>query len=160
MASFDFGTATAIVFGAGKIAEVPGLLTKFGVAKPLIVKDGRPGAAAPLTDLLDTSGVAYTSFEVKKEPSTESVEEAVALSQANGCDGVVSIGGGSVIDTGKAVAALLTNGGRPIDYMEVIGAGKSMTEPALPFIACPTTAGTGAGQHPLLIVVRRALCTC
>ena len=70
--------------------------------------------------------------------------QAIALSGASGCDGVVSMGGGSVIDTGKAVAALLTNGGRPIDYMEVIGAGKSMTEPAQPFIAIPTTSGTGA----------------
>ena len=78
--------------------------------------------------------------------------QAIALSGASGCDGVVSMGGGSVIDTGKAVAALLTNGGRPIDYMEVIGAGKSMTEPAQPFIAIPTTSGTGAEVTPFAVI--------
>ena len=66
------------------------------------------------------------------------------LALAEGCDGVVAIGGGSVIDSGKAIAAIATNGGKPIDYMEVIGAGKSMTLPALPYIAIPTTSGTGA----------------
>eukprot|EP01052_Picozoa_sp_SAG31_P036918 SAG31_NODE_4678_length_3040_cov_3.101666_1_plen_411_part_00 len=142
--NFEFITSSSIQFGQGKLAEVPGLLQKFGVHKPFIVNDGRPGGDKPLTSLLDQASVAYTTFSVLKEPSTESVEEAIALSASSDCDGVISIGGGSVIDTGKAVSALLTNGGRPIDYMEVIGEGKPMTLPAQPFIAIPTTAGTGA----------------
>ena len=78
----------------------------------------------------------------------------VALALAEGCDGVVSIGGGSVIDSGKAISAIVTNGGRPIDYMEVIGAGKSMTVPALPYIAIPTTSGTlSATRHPHFLQV-------
>jgi alcohol dehydrogenase class IV len=57
---------------------------------------------------------------------------------------VIGLGGGSVLDTGKAIAALLTNGGDPLDYLEVIGRGQSITQPAAPYIAIPTTAGTGA----------------
>ena len=148
LGAFEFLTATSIQFGAGKLAEVPGLLQKLGVGKPFIVNAGDQGAVgipyAALTSLLEAGGIPYASYSVSKEPSTVSVEEAVALSQASGCDGVVSIGGGSVIDTGKAVSALLTNGGKPIDYMEVIGAGQAMTKPAQPFIAIPTTSGTGA----------------
>ena len=110
----------------------------------LVVNDGRPGADTALTDLLDAASIGYVSTSVLKEPSTESVEEGVSLARGEGCDGVVSIGGGSVIDSGKAIAAIATNGGRPIDYMEVIGDGKAMTLPALPYIAIPTTSGTGA----------------
>ena len=60
------------------------------------------------------------------------------------CEMVISFGGGSVIDTGKAIAMLLTNGGDPLDYAEVVGHGQPVGKPAAPFIAIPTTAGTGA----------------
>eukprot|EP01047_Picozoa_sp_COSAG01_P031088 COSAG01_NODE_2191_length_8189_cov_23.683768_10_plen_226_part_00 len=95
-------------------------------------------------ELLTGAGMGFASISVLKEPSTDSIEEGVALCVAEGCDGVVGLGGGSVIDSGKAISALVTNGGRPIDYMEVIGGGQSMSVPALPYIAIPTTAGTGA----------------
>jgi len=60
------------------------------------------------------------------------------------CDFVIGFGGGSVIDTGKAIAALLTNGGDPLDYAEVIGKGQPFTKSSAPYMAIPTTAGTGA----------------
>src|SRR5208337_2266718 len=71
---------------------------------------------------------------------------ARGLEQARGkhCDVVIALGGGSVIDTGKAIAALLTNPGELMDYLEVVGKGKALQNPAAPFIAVPTTAGTGA----------------
>lgn len=94
-----------------------------------------------------------------KEPSCESIEEGVALTLSEGCDGVIAIGGGSVIDSGKAIAAIATNGGRPIDYMEVIGAGKSMTVPALAYIAIPTTSGTGAEVSKNAVVTTPAIPT-
>ena len=72
------------------------------------------------------------------------VRTAVAVAREHGSDVVVAIGGGSVIDTGKAVAMLLGNGGDPLDYLEVIGAGQAITRPSAPCIAVPTTAGTGA----------------
>ena len=60
------------------------------------------------------------------------------------CDLIIGLGGGSAIDTGKAIAALLTNAGDPLDYLEVIGRGQALTDAPAPFIAIPTTAGTGA----------------
>ena len=66
------------------------------------------------------------------------------LARQEDCDVVVSLGGGSVVDAGKAIAALLTNGGDPLDYVEVVGKGQAITKPGVPFIAIPTTAGTGA----------------
>lgn len=58
-----------------------------------------------------------------------------------GADCVVGFGGGSALDLGKAVAALVANGGEPLDYLEVVGAGKKLTKPSLPYVAVPTTAG-------------------
>jgi alcohol dehydrogenase class IV len=68
----------------------------------------------------------------------------VTRAREAGCDVIVAIGGGSVVDAGKAIAALIGNGGDPLDYLEVIGAGKEITKPSIPFVAVPTTAGTGS----------------
>jgi alcohol dehydrogenase class IV len=68
----------------------------------------------------------------------------VTRAREAGCDVIVAIGGGSVVDTGKTIAALIGNGGDPLDYLEVIGAGKEITKPSIPFVAVPTTAGTGS----------------
>ena len=78
------------------------------------------------------------------EPTVELVRAAVAVARAQGADVIAAIGGGSVIDTGKAVAMLLGNGGDPLDYLEVVGSGQAITRPAVPCVAVPTTAGTGA----------------
>jgi alcohol dehydrogenase class IV len=81
---------------------------------------------------------------VAAEPTVELARAGVAAAREHGADIVAAIGGGSVIDAGKAVAMLLGNGGDPLDYLEVIGSGRAITRPAVPFIAVPTTAGTGA----------------
>jgi alcohol dehydrogenase class IV len=83
-------------------------------------------------------------FPVAAEPTVDLVRAAVAVARAQGADVIAAIGGGSVIDTGKAVAMLLGNGGDPLDYLEVVGSGQAITRPAVPCIAVPTTAGTGA----------------
>jgi alcohol dehydrogenase class IV len=81
---------------------------------------------------------------VAAAPPTELVRAAVAVARAQGADVIAAIGGGSVIDTGKAVAMLLGNGGDPLDYLEVVGSGQAITRPAVSCVAVPTTAGTGA----------------
>jgi len=81
---------------------------------------------------------------VAAEPTVELARTAVAVAREHGADVIAAIGGGSVIDTGKAVAMLLGNGGDPLDYLEVVGAGQAITRPAVPCVAVPTTAGTGA----------------
>jgi alcohol dehydrogenase class IV len=81
---------------------------------------------------------------VAGEPTTDLVRNGVALARETGCDLVIGCGGGSAIDAGKAIAALLANGGDPLDYLEVIGRGQPLTRPSAPCIAIPTTAGAGA----------------
>ena len=94
--------------------------------------------------LLASVGPAATVFPVAAEPTVELARTAVAVAREHGADVIAAIGGGSVIDTGKAVAMLLGNGGDPLDYLEVVGAGQAITRPAVPCVAVPTTAGTGA----------------
>ena len=78
------------------------------------------------------------------EPTVDLVREGARRAQDAACDVVISIGGGSAIDAGKAIAAIATNGGEPLEFLEVVGKGRAITAPPLPFIAVPTTAGTGS----------------
>jgi alcohol dehydrogenase class IV len=94
--------------------------------------------------ILKTAGINYFSIEVCGEPTVDFVLDAVRAAKNNQSDLVIAFGGGSVIDTGKAVAALLNNPGELMDYLEVVGRGKPLLQPSVPMIAIPTTAGTGS----------------
>jgi alcohol dehydrogenase class IV len=72
------------------------------------------------------------------------VDEAAELARRQGCDLVIAVGGGSVLDAGKAVAAMLTHPGTVLDYLEIVGRGNALVRPAVPLLAVPTTAGTGS----------------
>ncbi|MFP4344381.1 MAG: iron-containing alcohol dehydrogenase [Anaerolineales bacterium] len=140
---FEFATAERIIFGPGTLREVAPLAAEMG-HKVLVVTGSSPGRASSLVDALVAHGIKTEGFIVAYEPTTETVREGTDLARRTGCDLVIAYGGGSVIDAGKAIAALLTNGGVPLDYLEVIGRGQPLTEPPAPMIAIPTTAGTGA----------------
>jgi alcohol dehydrogenase class IV len=140
---FEFATANNILFGAGTLNEVGKLVAGMG-KRALVLTTPTPGRAARLFDLLGKQNLTSTTFAVDKEPSVELVLKGIAHVRENQSDMVISIGGGSTIDAGKAIAALSTNPGDPLDYMEVIGRGKAISVAPLPFIAIPTTAGTGA----------------
>lgn len=133
---FEFATATRIVFGAGTVREVAPAAKSMGRRALLVA-----GVSAAL---LGETGLDCVPLAVEGEPTLDLVRRGVALARQERCDLVIGLGGGSAIDAGKAVAALLANGGDPLDYLEVIGAGKSLSVPSAPFIAVPTTAGTGA----------------
>lgn len=135
---FEFATATQILFGSGRVREVPGLVQKLG-ERPLLV-NGRSLARSQF--LLDA--LSPVVFSVTAEPTVATIQEGVAFARAQQCDCVVSFGGGAVLDAGKAIAALLTNEGEPLDYLEVVGRGLALQRPSAPFVAIPTTAGTGA----------------
>jgi alcohol dehydrogenase class IV len=135
---FEFATATRIVFGEGAAATLPELVRTFG-SRPLIVTGGSSARAASLV-----SALSAELFAVPGEPTVELVREGVQRAQAADCDVVMSFGGGSAIDAGKAIAVIATNGGEPLDFLEVVGKGRAITAPSLPFIAVPTTAGTGS----------------
>jgi alcohol dehydrogenase class IV len=100
--------------------------------------------AEPVLKQLHKEGIKVITFNVDGEPTTTIAKAAVERARRGRCDLVISIGGGSAIDTGKAVAAMLTNSGELEDYLEVVGRGQALTERAAPHIAIPTTAGTGA----------------
>jgi alcohol dehydrogenase class IV len=140
--SFEFATATRIVFGAGKLREAGALAASFG-AHALLVESGS-GRTQPLVALLHEHGVATTVFHVKGEPTITLVEQGTRVAREAECALVVAMGGGSVIDAGKAIAALITNEAPVRDYLEVVGQAQPLSERPVPFIAIPTTAGTGA----------------
>jgi alcohol dehydrogenase class IV len=140
--NFEFATATRILFGEGRLADAAKLAADVG-SRAFIV-DGQSGRAGALVSQLRALGVAPTTFRVASEPTVSLVEQAAAEARREQCVVVVALGGGSVIDTGKAIAALLTNHAPVREYLEVIGNGRPLTNRAAPFIAIATTAGTGA----------------
>ena len=140
---FEFATATRIIFGPGTISESASLSGEMG-KRAFVVTGSTIERAAPLLERLSKQGIDYVTFNVSGEPTTTIATTAVQAARQANCDIVVSIGGGSVLDTGKVVAAMLTNSGELEDYLEVVGAGKPLTLNAAPHIAIPTTSGTGA----------------
>jgi len=140
---FEFATASRIIFGQGTVKEVAPIASKMGHCALLVL--GRDvERAGPLSGSLKNTGMKIVTFSVSDEPTIELTIEGVELARQNASDIVIGMGGGSVIDTAKAIAALLTNSGDIIDYLEVIGRGKPLSRPSAPCIAIPTTAGTGA----------------
>lgn len=140
---FEFATASRIIFGPGARNKVAPLAADLGHRALLV--SGRTGPHADeLEQQLREHGLAVTRFAVSGEPTTAVIEAGVEQARAAACDVVIGLGGGSAIDSGKAIAALLTNGGAPLDYLEVVGRGQPLTEPSAPYAAIPTTAGTGA----------------
>ncbi|MHC4619566.1 MAG: iron-containing alcohol dehydrogenase [Planctomycetota bacterium] len=140
---FEFATATRIIFGAGTFEEVGPLAAEMG-RRAFVVAGSRGEVAETLIEKLSREGLSCTACRVTSEPTTSIVKEAAQEARGVQSDIVLGMGGGSVVDTGKAVAALLTNAGDLEDYLEVVGRGKPITERPVPYIAIPTTAGTGA----------------
>ncbi len=140
---FEFATATRIVFGAGALAEVGPAASTMG-RRALVVTGRNAARAAPLLGLLAQHGVEAATFSVVGEPTLETVRRGLAWTRGGECDLVIGFGGGSALDTAKAVAVLLANEGDILDYLEVIGRGRALERPGVPCIAIPTTAGTGS----------------
>ncbi len=141
--NFEFATVTRIVFGAGAVAQICANVNNLG-RRALIVTGKNPTRAEKLLANLSASGIGAATFAVAGEPEITTVENGVAVAKKESCDFVIALGGGSVMDAGKAIAAMMTNEGGVLDYLEIIGRGKALTKRSAPFIAIPTTAGTGA----------------
>lgn len=130
---FDFATAGRILFGCGAAREIAPAARTFGTRILYVSgREPRPVEFEPAAAL-----------RVTGEPTVDLVREGADAARAAHCDAVVAIGGGSAIDAGKAVAALLANPGDPLDFLEVVGRGLPLSQPSVPFVAVPTTAGTG-----------------
>lgn len=143
MSPFEFATAARIVFGVGVAAQVGPIAAEHG-RRALVVTGRDPTRAEPVLEAIRAAGLATTIFTVAGEPTTADAARGAAIARAAACDLVIAIGGGSPLDAGKAIAALLTNPGDPLDYLEVVGRGRPLTADPAPFLAVPTTAGTGS----------------
>jgi alcohol dehydrogenase class IV len=141
--NFEFATAQRIVFGPGKLAALGEIASGFG-KHALLVTGADARRAEPVLALLQAAGLSVSTYAAPGEPTIAMATDAITTARAHAADLVIGFGGGSAIDLGKAVAALTTNPGQPLDYLEVIGRGQALRMPPLPFIAIPTTAGSGA----------------
>jgi alcohol dehydrogenase class IV len=140
---FEFASPARIIFGPGTAVQIGPLARELG-RRALITTGLDPAQSERILVALSAAGVDYVTLPVSSEPTTDLARQGARLARESGCDLVIGLGGGSAIDAAKAVAALAANGGDPLDYLEVVGRGRSLTQPSLPCIAIPTTAGTGA----------------
>ena len=140
---FEFATANRVLFGPGTMREVAPQAAGFG-SRVLVVCGRSMDRAESLIEQLMSLRMTVSTFNVSGEPTIEAVLSGTKLAREDACDVVIGFGGGSVIDAGKAVAALVTNQGNLFDFLEVVGKGRPLDQAPAPFIAVPTTAGTGA----------------
>jgi alcohol dehydrogenase class IV len=145
--SFTFFGTPRIVFGAGTIAEIPAIAERIG-KRVLLVTGGKSfvssGYWAALTAAFEERSIDRFHVTVSGEPSPELVDSAAAEYRGKDIEAVIAVGGGSVIDAGKAISAMLPQTGSVFDYLEGVGTGKKHDGRKVPFIAVPTTAGTGS----------------
>lgn len=156
---FDLSVPTEIVFGPGVLATLGERASAYGRRAFLVTGGGsleRLGVIARAESLLAERGVASVRWAVRGEPDTEGADEACARARAEGCDLVIGLGGGSALDTAKAVACLLANPGECLDYLEVVGRGRPIARESVPFVAVPSTGGTGSETTKNAVLAHRA----
>lgn len=141
--SFEFATVGRILFGCGTAGHIAKEAAALG-RRLLVVTGRRADRWDFLWRALERCDLVWERFAVATEPTVAVIEAAAAAARDLGAEAVVGIGGGSVIDAAKAVAAKVPNPGNLSDYLEVVGKGRPLNHPSLPCIAVPTTAGTGA----------------
>ncbi len=152
---FEFATATRIVFGTGTLVEAAPAARALG-KRALVVVGKSAGRAGVLLGQLEAQGLAVSLYQAGGEPTIEVVVAGTELALAAGCELVIGMGGGSPLDAGKAIAAMLGNPGEIYDYLELVGQGRPLEKASLPFIAIPTTAGTGSEvtRNAVLVATR------
>ena len=143
MPPFAIAMPQRILFGRGEATKAPSLIHAFG-ARGLIVHGANPARAQWLIDALHAAGIQTLALPCPAEPTLAMLEAALAQARPFRPDWVTAIGGGAALDLGKALAALIPAPGTPLDHLEVVGKALPLTAPPLPFIAIPTTSGTGA----------------
>lgn len=141
--NFEFATAGRILFGQGRVREAGEHAAAIG-QRALVLTGTHPERAAPLIESLEAQGVAFELFTVDGEPTIEMANAGAEAARLMRAELVIGMGGGSVLDATKAIAALTTNDGNPLRYLEVIGQGLPFEQAPLPCMAIPTTSGTGA----------------
>ncbi len=159
MPSFEFATAQRIIFGRGVFEQLAPLAAEHGRRVFLVAGQHTLAAGGPAERLAAKARELDLTLSVQPvsgEPDVAAVDAAAERARAAGADVVVGLGGGSALDMAKAVAGLLTNGGPVLDYMEVVGKGLPLKQPAAPFLAVPTTAGPGSEVTRNAVVTDKA----
>jgi alcohol dehydrogenase class IV len=133
---FEFSTAAQIIFGTGKVRKIGTYASILG-QQAMVVTGRNPALANIIHEQLDKQGVEPISFSVKGEPTTDMALAGVQKACQAACDWIISIGGGSVIDT------LLTNEGKLLEYLEAIGEGKPLEKMSATCVVVLTTVGNG-----------------
>lgn len=141
--TFEFATAGRVIFGRGTVSQLPALCREFGT-RAMIVTGSNPRRHAEVLESLTKAGVRAIGFQISGEPTTRDILHGVEIAKAEKVELLIGLGGGSVVDAAKAIAAMATQPGELFDYLEVIGRGQPLERRPLPHIAVPTTAGTGA----------------
>jgi len=143
---------STVLYGNGSVKELGKQATKLG-GKALIISDSimkKLGVVEMCQQQLNESGLSFAAYlNVDSEPTNIHVKEAIDIFTEEQCDSIIAIGGGSCIDTAKAVSVLITNGGTMSDYF---GTGRKITEKPIPVIAIPTTAGTGSEVTKITVI--------
>ena len=140
---FEFVTADRIIFGPGTLRGAGPAIKNAG-RHPLVVTGKNPQRAEPVLQLLRENNIEAATFSFSGEPTIQTVRDGVTCAKNQNCDWIIGIGGGSVLDAGKAIAAMMKNEGDVLDYVEIIGQGKALTKSSARYLAIPTTAGTGS----------------
>lgn len=147
IAPFSLSILPRIVFGAGTVRQLPEIIQGLG-RRVLIVTGARAFRATlhwqGLLDAMKGRGISWEDMVVQDEPSPQLVDQAVRMYRHAGIEIVLGIGGGSVLDAAKAIAGLLPHGNSVMEHLEGVGPERPYQGPSLPFIAVPTTAGTGS----------------
>lgn len=143
MTPFSIAGPARVLFGRGEAAKAPALLGNYG-KRGVLVHGSNPDRARWLTDALTQAGVDVLALPCPNEPTLDILNAATATAKSHRPDWICALGGGAALDLGKALAALVPAAGEAMDHLEVVGKGLPLTTPPLPFIALPTTAGTGA----------------
>jgi alcohol dehydrogenase len=157
---FNYFIPTRILFGTGKLKELANTRLLPGKKALIVISSGgsmkRQGYLGRVTDYLSEAGAQSIVFaKILPNPITEHVAEGAALAKQEDCDFVIGLGGGSSIDSAKAIAIMAKNEGEYWDYLRA-GTGKKMrpSGEALPIVAIPTTAGTGTEANPWSVITR------
>ncbi len=143
MTPFAIAAPARILFGRGEAAKAPALIAALG-PRGIVVHGANVGRATSMLGGLSDLGCDVSAIACPSEPTLFLLEQATALGRAHRPDWVAAIGGGAALDLGKALAALIPAPGGAMDHLEVVGLGLPLTAAPLPFVALPTTAGTGA----------------
>jgi len=153
---FNFARIPLIYFGPGRINLLPGLVRRFGTRIILVSNDSsfnRTEAAGELFSSLRQEGIEYTGISIPGEPTPDNIDNAVERFMDEKIDAVIAVGGGSVMDAGKAISSMLYRRESVMEYLEGVG-NREHPGTKVPFIAIPTTAGTGSEATKNAVISR------